>query len=213
MGHTVKYIALTLGLFVLGGLLAEIARPGVAQAQAVKPGGAGGSSFTGSYSSFTATAASGNNAFTSTAGAKWTLGAANAYLHSPSSGQVWVGVDSSGVGQGELNAATVTAITLLSKSTGTTGRVITRGTAYITDDSGNDPVDVDDADGLRVAAKSSVPTCGNGTSSVREGTELRIAGSGGTYTKDCVCRYDGTTYKWFNRFLPADTSGTTTTCP
>jgi hypothetical protein len=61
------------------------------------------------------------------------------------------------------------------------------------------------------SAAGSLATCASGV----EGRIQRdsTGGTGAVYTKLCACRFDGTTYKWFNMFNPSVTTGTTTTCP
>lgn len=73
----------------------------------------------------------------------------------------------------------------------------------------------DDVDGLWFKpyatgpAASSNPTCNSGG----EGRFVQQTGAGGTYTRSCMCRCDGTSCKWWNWWFPSDASGTATTCP
>lgn len=64
---------------------------------------------------------------------------------------------------------------------------------------------------MRIATPAALPTCSSST--LGQFSHDSTGGSGAVYTKICVCRFDGTTYKWFNAFNPSVTTGTTTTCP
>lgn len=67
-------------------------------------------------------------------------------------------------------------------------------------------------DGLKIST-GTLPTCGDNSPATEseQGTLFTVAGSAGTYTKVCVCEFDGTTYRWSN--IKSGTAGTTTTCP
>lgn len=71
------------------------------------------------------------------------------------------------------------------------------------------PVKVDDAQGLLITPKSSLPTC----STTWEGMLHVVARSGATDTKVCVCLNDNGTAAWRNLANPAAGYGDTTTCP
>lgn len=71
------------------------------------------------------------------------------------------------------------------------------------------PVLVNDAQGFRVTCKTALTTCAVGN----ESTIIPICGTGGAFTKQCLCTGDGTTYAWRNLLNPTAGAGTSTTCP
>lgn len=88
----------------------------------------------------------------------------------------------------------------------------------IGDSQSNNPIKMNDVDGVYFVPGNDstiLRTCGASLTStiVGPGTLKLYAPGGGLYTRVCLCRFDGTTYKWFNVFDPSDTSGNTTTCP
>lgn len=99
---------------------------------------------------------------------------------------------------------------------------ITAGTSFVASGAGNGILNVNtsvlelnDDNGTRFTPMT-LQTCtqsSNSSGNVPEGTVNVVAGAAAVYTKVCVCRYDGTTAKWFNAFNPTATTGTTTTCP
>lgn len=88
-------------------------------------------------------------------------------------------------------------------------------------DNYNGSVSVNTLGGLRVIPMASVslPQCTHATQTalapqkVAEGALWQIVGAGGTWTKFCWCRWDGTTAKWWDFNDLSKTTGTATVCP
>lgn len=111
---------------------------------------------------------------------------------------------------GTTHTATLNAQNLTVSVNATVSAAVLLGAnALIQNATAAKPVLVDDADGLQVKCKATLPTC---TSSVESST-VNICGTGGALTKKCDCMGDGTTYAWRNLYNLAAGAGTTTTCP
>lgn len=111
---------------------------------------------------------------------------------------------------GTIYAVDISSVNVTSSNVVSYAAALDQGnTAFMRNTNANKPVKVDDAEGLQITCKSSLPTCGT----VPEGTVLTICGAAGARTKKCECTSDGTNFAWFNSYNPSAGAGTTTTCP
>lgn len=190
-----------------------------ASAQAVAPGGGGGSdACTGkacSVASLTVTATS------STVGATFSQGASVKYgttsaseVYADEYNNVCVGRPSGGRASGNLFAQVVYGYTIVGD-----GSVAARGYAGFINDQTGFAARLSDPDGTAFIPVSAMPTQACGTAYVPEGTVLAFAAAASNPTRLCFCTSDGggtPAYRWQNitpGHATAGQYGTSTTCP
>lgn len=207
-------IAIAILCLFLGAALAEWLSTRDAHAQALPPSSGGSDACTGQACTVSSLTSSGgiqgttgafSGAITSTVGSgnDAIILQANAQIQDASASTNWCRFDGT-------NFACNSGLVLINGDLTMTGvgkYIDLYGSMAIRNSAANTPLNVNDADGLLITPKSSVPTCGT----VPEGTIYQHAGSAGTKTKQCLCTYDGTTYAW--QSMISATVGDTTTCP
>jgi hypothetical protein len=205
---------LALGLILAGNVVA----PAVARAQFVASGGASvaevlaalvGQDLSAKTLTLTATAGPAVVCNSTMAGGCIDLGpGAHNAIGTNASGHVLIGP--------ENDPSTVVRLgdkwTMYGNGTllGTGAAIVLNNGGFLVNQTGTEPVNVDDSHGFRKVCYASLPTCGT---QVPEGTQVTVCASGSARTKECECTSDGAgtpTYAWAH--LGTWAIGDPTTC-
>ncbi len=169
-------------------------------ASVASSGAVSGTTFAGT--SFTSSAGSGQTAFSAaTDGARVKIGPA-AYFYGHSASKI---------------AVAGTGFTITDGAFEMTGVGVYAdffGSVQMKNSQGNNPLKIDDANGLLIKPYALTDTCGTGNTV--EGTIMVVAANGSNDTKICLCSASAATtptYKWINLQDPTEMGGSTTVCP